>query len=235
MGSTRLPGKVMMEVLGRPLLAHMIGRLGRCRSLDGIVIAATNNPEDDRIADLTGGQGVFRGSEEDVLGRVLLAAQNYDVDVIVELTADCPLIDPYIVDATVRQFHELEPDFCWTVGYPVGMDVRVFPTEKLAEIDRLTDDPMDREHVSLHFWEHPTEFWIEAIAADPIHQDPIALAVDTPEDFTLIRQIFERLHPRFPAFGLSEILLLLNAHPELREINRGVSRKPVRQPILKGT
>lgn len=232
MGSTRLPGKVVLEAAGRPLLAHMIHRVSRCRSLDGIVVAATSGQADDRIAGLVERMGVkcFRGSEEDVLGRVLQAAESYDTDVIVELTADCPLIDPDIIDQTVGLFRETEPDFCWTCGYPIGLDVRVFPTERLAEVDRLTDDPADREHVSLYFWEHPDDYRIVELVADPIHQDTIDLVVDTPEDLTLVREVFERLRPRFPAFGLSEILLLLHAHPELREINRGVVRKPVRQP-----
>lgn len=231
MGSSRLPGKVMMEVLGQPLLAHMIRRVRRCRLVDGIVIATTTSPADERIAELAISRhvGYYRGSQDDVLKRVLVAAHRFQADVIVELTADCPLIDPSIIDETVGLFREQQPDFCWTCGYPVGFDVRVFPTEKLAEVDRLTDDPADREHVSLYFWEHPDEYRIVELVADRIHQDTIDLALDTSEDLAFIREIFEYLHPRFPSFGLSEILLLLNAHPELREINRGVSRKPVRQ------
>lgn len=232
MGSSRLPGKVMMEVLGQPLLAHMIRRVRRSRLVDGIVIATTTSPADERIAELAISRhvGYYRGSQDDVLERVLVAARRFQADVIVELTADCPLIDPHIIDETIGLFREHQPDFCWTCGYPIGLDVRVFPTRKLAEIDQLTDDPADREHVSLYFWEHPDEYRIAELVADRIHQDTIDLTLDTSEDLILIRELFERLHPRFPAFGLSEILLLLNAHPELREINRGVSRKPVRQP-----
>lgn len=238
MGSTRLPGKVLAQTAGRPLLAHMIERLDRCEHLDGIVVATTTSPADDPIVELVGGSehhehvGWYRGSEHDVLDRVLQAARQRNVDVIVEVTADCPLIDPRIVDETIVRFHKRKPDFCWTIGYPTGMEVRVFRTDTLAEIDKLTDDPADREHVSLYFWEHPEQFAIETVSADPIHRDDTALVVDTPDDLALVREIFASLYPRFPTFGLSEILLLLHAQPWLRDINRRVSRKPVRQTAI---
>lgn len=230
MASTRLPGKVLAIVAGRSLLAHMIERLKRCEQLDGIVVATTGSSADDPIAWTAQDMGVgwYRGSEDDVLERVLEAARANGVDVIVELTADCPLIDPAIVDRTVSRYHAVRPDFCWNVGYPDGMNVRVFSTDQLAKVDELTDDPVDREHVSLHFWEHPDDYTIETVNAPAIHQDSIALTVDEPADLVLVGLLIERLHSQFPQFGLSEILLALNYWPHMRDINRRVARKPVR-------
>jgi spore coat polysaccharide biosynthesis protein SpsF len=228
MGSTRLPGKVMMDLGGEPMLSRMIDRVRRCRNLDDVLVATTTSPGDDPIVDMAVAKGVgyCRGSEEDVLGRVLDTADRYGVDVIVELTADCPLIDPRIIDETVAAFHDRQPDFCWNPNHPVGMSTRVFRRGGLSLVGMLTDDPTDREHVSCYFWTHPGEFEIVTVQADPIHQDEIELTVDTQDDLDLIRMIFSELYSRSPHFGLPEILLLLHQHPELREINRHVRRTP---------
>ena len=155
MTSTRLPGKVLLEAVGKPLLELMVERLRRARSLDEIVVATTTEPSSDPIAALADrlGIGCFRGSEDDVLGRVLGAAQAYDAELIVETTGDCPLVDPDVLDLVVERFRVGGVDYCSNTlerTYPRGMDVEVLPTAVLEEVASLTDDPADREHVSIY-------------------------------------------------------------------------------------
>src|SRR5262249_21995952 len=150
-------------ILGRPLLAHMIERLQRSERVDQIVVATTEDPSSEPIAALARdvGVGCFRGSEDDVLGRVLGAAQAADAELIVETTADCPLIDPQVIARVVDAFLEGGADYCSNLHprtYPHGFEVQVFPTAVLAEVDRLTQDPADREHVSLYIYEVPGRY-----------------------------------------------------------------------------
>jgi len=140
MTSSRLPGKVLRTVLSRPLLSFMIERLRRVWQLDQIVVATTMNESDDPIADLASGLGVgcFRGSEDDVLARVLGAARKFGADLIVETTGDCPLIDPAVVDQVIATYRANKVDYCANVlqpTYPRGMDVQVFATDLLAEVE----------------------------------------------------------------------------------------------------
>lgn len=239
MASTRLPGKVIAEAAGKPLLTHMIERLKRCETLDGIVVAI---PTRDYYYELRNvvhdaGAWTFCGPEEDVLTRVLLAARGYQADLIVELTGDCPLIDPEVVDTVVarsraydfiantREVRDaLYPELA---ALPRGMDVRVFPTEVLARVSKMTLDPTDREHVSLYIWEHPETFSCRYVAPPAELVDDVRLTVDTPKDLALTRAIFEAFAPRND-FDLQDVLRLLADRPELREINRHVEQKTVR-------
>jgi spore coat polysaccharide biosynthesis protein SpsF len=231
MTSSRLPGKVLLEAAGKPLLEHMVERLRRARTLDAIVIATTDEAASDPIVALAErlGVGCFRGSEDDVLGRVLGAAQAHQADVIVETTGDCPLIDPAVLDLVVGRFHAGGVDYCSNTlerTYPRGLDVQAFPTAVLAEVAGLTDEPADREHVSLYIYEHPERYRLRSVVSGRPELGDLRLTVDTPEDYALIRAIFEALHPR--DFGLQDVLDLLERSPELRELNRHVQQKPVR-------
>jgi spore coat polysaccharide biosynthesis protein SpsF len=233
MTSTRLPGKVLMPAVGRPLLALMIERLQRAERIDGIVIATTEDASSDPIEGLAHdlGVGCFRGSEEDVLSRVLGAARAADADVIVETTGDCPLIDPAVVDRVIEGYQAGGVDYCSNIlerTYPRGLDVQVFPTAVLAEVDRLTQDPADREHVSLYIYEHPERYRLRSVVSDHPESADLRLTVDLPEDYELIRTIFEELYPADPAFGLDAILELLSARPELADLNRHVEQKKSR-------
>jgi spore coat polysaccharide biosynthesis protein SpsF len=233
MTSSRLPGKVLMEAAGKPLLEHMIERLRRAQRLDAIVVATTDQPASDPIVELAErlGAGWYRGSEEDVLARVLGAARAHDADVIVETSGDCPLIDPQLVDLVVERFLEGDVDYCSNRlerTYPVGMDTQAFPTAVLAEVDGLTDDPADREHVSLYIYEHPERYRLATVHSGRPELGEVRLTVDTPEDFALVRAIFEELYPRDPEFGLDAILALLADRPDLRALNAAITQKPVR-------
>jgi spore coat polysaccharide biosynthesis protein SpsF len=174
----------------------------------------------------------FRGSEDDVLARVLGAARAYEADLIVETTGDCPLIEPALVDKVVADYRIGGADFVTNVmpyTTPRGTDVRVFSTAALARVDELTDDPADREHVSLYFMERPDEYQLRnVVTALPAHAADLRLTVDTPDDLELIRRIFEELYPVNAEFTLSDVLDLLGRRPELIDINRHVEQKKVR-------
>jgi spore coat polysaccharide biosynthesis protein SpsF len=234
MRSTRLPGKVLKRILGRPMLAFMIERLQRVRQADEIVVATTEDAADDPIVDLARrlGVGWFRGSEDDVLDRVLKAAQSVQADLIVETTGDCPLIDPGIIDQIIATFKSNAVDYCSNAllqTYPLGIGVEVFPVSILAQVAELTRDPTDREHVTLYIYEHPERFRLLNIASGlPPETADMRLTVDTPEDYQLIARIFEALYPVNPSFSLADILDLVGSQPELKNINRHIQQKAVR-------
>lgn len=233
MKSSRLPGKVLLPVCGKPLLELMIERLRQVPELDGIVIATTADPSCQPIEDLAKrlGVGCFRGSEDDVLDRVLRSAQSAQADLIVELTGDCPLIDPDLVSEVIREFRSRDVDYCANVlqrTHPRGMDVQVFPTKVLARVAELTNEPSDREHVSIYIYTHPERFRLHNVTSSLSPEDAdLRLTVDTPDDFKLVSEIFQRLYPANPRFGLSDILRLMREHPELRAINSHVKQKSV--------
>ena len=192
LASTRLPGKVLKPILGEPMLGRMIERILRARTIDSVVVATSTSPADDAVAEAAtrAGADTFRGSEEDVLARVVGAAQSHNADVIVETTGDCPLHDPAIVDKVVADYLLGGADFVGNINpytTPRGTDVRVFSTAALAEIERSSDDPADREHVSLHFWEHPDRYRLRNVETDfPGHAKEYRLTVDTQQDFDLV-------------------------------------------------
>ncbi|HOI72913.1 MAG TPA: glycosyltransferase family protein [Syntrophales bacterium] len=234
MKSTRLPGKVLRPIMGRPMLDLLVERLQQARNLDQIVVATTDSDADEPIEALAQqlGIGCHRGSEEDVLDRVLTAARRFEADVIVEVTADCPLIEASKVDDMLRSYQYMDVDFMGNRldgTYPVGLGMRIFSRDVLERIDSLTRDPVDREHVTLYVWEHPDIFSIYHFQnnLDRRYWD-IRLTVDTKEDFAFIETVFEELYPLNPRFGLYDIIDLLERRPELMDINRHVRQKPVR-------
>lgn len=234
MKSTRLPGKVLKPILDKPMLEHLIERIKQATYVDQIVVATTKNNADDAIEALTKRLqvGCFRGSEEDVLDRVLSASQRFSADIIVEITGDCPLIEAEKIDQMLRAFQYMNYDFIANRidgSYPPGLGLRIFWRKTLEKVDRLTKDPIDREHVTLYVWEHPELFSIYHFQnnLDPKYWN-IRLTVDNKEDFDFIQAIFEELYPGNPKFGLYEIIDLLARRPELMEINRHVQDKPIR-------
>ena len=234
MTSTRLPGKIMLPVLGKPMLELLIERLKRATMLDQIVVATTNNLTDDVVEKLTNnlGIGCFRGSEDDVLSRVLGASHVFNADSIVEITGDCPLIDPFVVDRVIRKYNEKKFDYVsnnMKRTYPRGLDTQVFSTKVLEEVASRTQDPIDHEHVSLYIYEHPEIFSLFNVVSDlPKKYWDIRLTVDTGEDFQLIKAIYELLYPKNPAFTLGDIIDLLEKRKDLLELNMNIQQKAVR-------
>lgn len=233
-GSTRLPGKHTLPLAGRPALARLLERLARSRYLRGIVFATTTGPEDDVLERVANEMGVrtFRGSAADVLDRTVRAARSVGADVIVDITGDCPLVDHRIVDRVIEAFLEQGPDYAANIippTYPNGMDVQVYATRVLEEVDRLTRDPADREHVTLYIYEHPQRYRLLNLTAPPTQQWPeLRLTLDTREDYALISAVYDALFPAAPDFALDDMLALLRRRPQLLELNRDIMQKPVR-------
>ena len=231
MTSSRLPGKVLMEVADKSFLAHMIERLRRVPSLNGIVIATTKNDADDPIAELAADLdvGCFRGREKDVLHRVLSAARAHRADIIVETTGDCPLIDPNLVELCVQAYLRANVDYVSNVlerTYPVGMDTQVFSTDILADVAKRTDHPDDREHVSLYIYRHPEIYSLKNIPGPSELSWPnLRLTLDTPADFDNLRFIFETLYPTNPCFDLADVLELVRCNTHLASLNLDIRDK----------
>ncbi|MFA5059076.1 MAG: glycosyltransferase family protein [Candidatus Omnitrophota bacterium] len=234
MTSSRLPGKVLKLLGDKPALELLVERLKYSKYLNGIIIAATINKTDDPIELLAKKIGVkcYRGSEDDVLLRVVEAAEKNNVDIIVEVTGDCPLIDHRIVDKTIEVYLQGEYDYvsnCVQQSYPLGMDVQVFPARKLREIEQKTSDPKDREHVSLYFYEKPGRFNIKNIESGLKESEKnIRLTLDTADDWRLLNEVVRRLYSKDPNFSLEDILELFSKSPELAQINNHVQQKSIR-------
>jgi spore coat polysaccharide biosynthesis protein SpsF len=231
MTSSRLPGKVMADVGGRPLLELMIGRLQRAQLIDAICVATTINDADDDIEALATrlGVGCHRGSEDDVLARVLDAALASEADLIVETTGDCPMIDPSIVDACILAFLAEPVDYCANNlerSFPRGLDTQVFPTGVLADVAKRTSDPADREHVSLYIYEHPELYRLRTVrATGRLRRPDLRWTVDTADDLALVRAVVVALGPDFTS---AEAIRFLDANPEIVALNAHVEQKPVR-------
>jgi spore coat polysaccharide biosynthesis protein SpsF len=235
MESSRLPGKTLAPILGRPMLEMLIERLRRARRVDQVVVATTDRPADQAIEDLARrlDVGCFRGSSDDVLDRVLKAAQAHGADLIVEMTGDCPLLDPTVVDEAIAIFLAGSFDYVSNVverTYPRGLDTQVYPVKVLAQVDKLTQEPADRENVSLYIYEHPQRFRLGHLyASSKVRRPDLRLTVDTQPDLDLVRQIYEALYARNSAFSLYDVIQLLEQQLALVEINRQIRQKAVRE------
>jgi len=235
MGSSRLPGKVLADIGGHAALDLMIQRIRLSDQIDDIVVATSTAPQDDAIAAWARDAGVHvhRGSEDDVLQRVSDAHAAMRSDVIVELTGDCPLIDPGIIDLAVETFLANRCDVVSSAHsgtYPSGTDVQVFRASDLAEIAATVTDPAVREHVSLHFYESPERYAVIYLVAPRGSRMPgTRLDLDYPEDLVFIRAILAELEPRFGLdFGTADIAELLVREPRLAEINAHCVNKAAR-------
>jgi spore coat polysaccharide biosynthesis protein SpsF len=219
MSSTRMPGKVMAPVLGEPMIWRQIERIRRARSVSRLVVATTTETSDDALAGFLLGRGcsVHRGELEDVLGRYAGAMGASPPEYVVRLKADCPLIDPQVIDAAVAL--ALESGAAWTGNcevrtYPAGMDVEVVTGQALSAAAREAADPHDRACVTSFIRRHPLRF---PQAQLTLGRDLSGQrwSLDRPEDFAFVRAVYCRLYPENPDFGLQEIAELLDARPDL--------------------
>lgn len=234
MGSTRLPGKVLMPIAGRPMLSYQVERLRRISRAQRIVVATTLNAADDAIVDFCAAEAIdcTRGSEADVLSRYAQAARRYDASVVVRITADCPLIDPPLVDLAIATFFEdgqpydyvsnmLEP------SWPYGMAVEVVAATALMEADMEASDPAEREHVTPFIYWRPSRYRLKSLTRSP-DLSGLRWTVDTPEDFELASRVLAALYPMRPRFEMADVLSLLEAYPDWVNINAHVHQKRVR-------
>lgn len=233
MTSSRLQGKVLMEACGKPLLELLVERLSRVKRIDAMVLATTTNKEDNPIVELAERLGVFsfRGSEYDVLNRVLGAARSVEGDIVVEITGDCPLLDPEITSQIIDFYLLNECDYASNldpVSYPIGMDTQVFSTALLALADREGKSREDREHVSWFIRRQPERFRKLHLPAPPeLHWPDLGLTLDEDPDYVLIRKLYEHFYPRNLYFSCSDIIRYLRSNPELLQINAAIKRKEV--------
>ena len=252
MSSSRLPGKVLQDIAGQPMLVHMVERALRARSVAQVVVATTTDPSDDAIQQLCTERGYacYRGSLPDVRDRYTQAAREFDAQIIVRLTADCPLLDPAVLDLTVEAL--ADGDFAanrlpppWTRSLPIGLDVEVVTRAALERAWKETTERYQREHVLPYLYEGvefdpqprpidgdgyytlqgttPRGFKIAQLHHAPGYGD-LRWTVDTPADLALVRQVFANLDDPLD-FTWRDVLAVFERHPELAEINAQVVHK----------
>jgi spore coat polysaccharide biosynthesis protein SpsF len=228
MGSSRLPGKVLCDLHGKTMLARVVSRVRRAHAIDEVLVATTDCSADDVVAQECRrcSVPVFRGNEDDVLDRYLRAAQWTNADVIVRITSDCPLIDPEIVDKTVRAFLAERGDYASNVmvrTYPRGLDTEVMTVPALQRAWSDADQMYQRAHVTPYIFEHPEIFKLLSVTGDADYSQH-RWTVDTPEDLEFVRTIYTRLENRLE-FLWRDVLALLASEPELMQLNRLVQQK----------
>ena len=230
MGSARLPGKILADLAGEPMLARVVARVGRAAGLAEVIVATTDEPADDAVATLAALRGwrCVRGSRDDVLSRYIKAAETTIADAFVRITADCPLADPAVIDAHLAAFaappavdyasNTLPPR-----SFPRGLDVEVIGSEALHAAGRDDDAPASREHVTPFIYRHPERFRLRPVR----HADDLSayrVTVDTSEDLALVREIYRHFGGR-DDFSWLDAVAVLRARPEWVELNRHVAQR----------
>ena len=232
MGSTRLPGKVLMDLAGKPALLRCVRRTRRATMIDTVAVATSIKAADDAISELCKQQDIpcFRGSEEDVLDRYYHAATEFGAGIIVRITGDCPLIEPIIVDQTIADFiaHSPEVDYACNFlparTYPRGLDTEVVRFETLKRVWREDNNPARREHVTPYIRENPNLFRITSIGSSTDYSNQ-RWTLDTGEDLEFVRCIYNYFgHDRFT---WKEVLSTLSDHPQWLKINQHVQQREI--------
>jgi spore coat polysaccharide biosynthesis protein SpsF len=231
MGSTRLPGKVLLDVGGESMLARVVRRVRRAASLDDLVVATTAAPADAAVVDECRRLGVasFLGDEHDVLDRFYRAAQAHSAGAVVRITADCPLIDPGLIDRVVDDFRVWAPDYASNVlerTYPRGLDAEVISFPALERAWHEASEPYQRAHVTPYFYVHPDLFRLLSVTASPADYSAHRWTVDTADDLSFVREVVRRLAE---PFSWTDVLDLLAREPALADINRAVRQKALHE------
>jgi spore coat polysaccharide biosynthesis protein SpsF len=229
MTSTRLPGKVLMDLAGKPMLERQLERLARCERADEIVLATTSNATDDPLAELAARLGLrcHRGSEHDVLDRYAGAARAAEANVVVRVTADCPLIDAAETDAVIEA---LAPGIDYAANVlerdlPRGLDVEALWRDTLERVDRMATSARAREHVTYFIHsERPQLFALRAVRR-PFAAADLRWTVDTPEDLEVVRRLYDELGLAERPLPLADVIAHVRAHPELAVLNADIAQK----------
>lgn len=231
MGSNRLPCKVLREIDGKPMLWHVANRLQFSRAISSIIVATTEEKEDDPIENFCRKEGIkfYRGSEKDVLDRYYKSAQHIRADIVVRITADCPLIDPVIVDKTVRAFIEREQKYDGASNivrrtYPRGLDAEVIAFHALEKCHKYALEACHREHVTLYIYDNPGIFRIFSVEGKKDLSN-FRWTVDEIEDFNFVVEIYKRLNTEKKIFLMEDILRCLQREPHLLDINKEIKQK----------
>ena len=218
MTSTRFPGKVLADLLGEPMVIRQLERISRSAVIDRIVLATSSDPTDDVLAEVATQHGidVVRGDLNDVLKRFTQVMDIYNPDVVVRLTADCPLASPQVIDKVMEHFQSSHADYVsntMSPTYPDGLDVEVVKAEVLRKVAELSNDAAEREHVTLGVYRRPELIKIENVENETDLSN-LRWTVDTEEDFEFIQKIYEDLYPKNPNFDMDSVLDYLLRNPE---------------------
>lgn len=226
MGSTRLPGKVLKDVNGKPLLMYQVERVRASKLLDKVIVATSTLSKDDLISDFCKRNNIdcFRGSENDVLSRYYECAKEFQADIVVRLTADCPLSDPIVIDDVISLFQKEKADYAAntappkTTRFPDGSDVEVFSMQVLERAFIECKDIHDREHVTFYFWRYGNNFKTVQLTQN-VDWSGYRFTVDYPEDFEVVEYVFQELEKRGSFGHLPEIIDIIDAAPEIKAKN----------------
>ena len=233
MGSSRLPGKVLMPILGRPMLELQIERIKQSSYIDRVIIATTDSSRDDEIAELATKIGClcFRGSEHDVFGRIVNSLKKFDVGYHVEFQGDNPLPDISIIDRIIKFYIKNRHKYdyvtnCLKTTYPPGCEVSIYESKTLIDAEKWIENHTLREHVGIHIYMKPNHYRVKNLEAPRHLKRPnLHLEVDTIEDFTLVNHIYESLYPLNPKFSTSDIIDFIDKNPSLININKNIERR----------
>lgn len=228
MGSTRLPGKVLREIMGKPMLLYLINQVNGSTFINDLIIATTTKKEDDAIESFAGIYSfkVYRGSENDIVDRFYNAGKICNADIVVRIWGDCPLIDPKLIDKSLEKFIDTNYDYANNFNpptYPAGMNFEVYSFTSLKKIWEKTNDPFYREYPFEYIYAHENSFKTFYDKND-VNLSHINLTVDYIQDFELITKIFEELYKKDLFFQLKDILEFLNKYPEFGEQNKDLKR-----------
>lgn len=234
MGSTRLPGKVLKPIMGRPMLWYLVQRLRRTIGVDKVVIATSEETANDVIIDFCKQFAIdcFSGSEDDVLDRFYKVAREYNADIVLRITGDCPLLDPRLIGDMLKEFLSTHKYDYYSVAcgagastdefnghrYPDGLDAEIFKFSILKIAWEEAKEQLEREHVTPFIWRRPERFRLGTKKSTKDYSS-MRWTVDNQEDFEIVEEIYKELYPKKPDFGLEDVLEFFYAHPELQSKN----------------
>lgn len=234
MGSERLPGKVMKDIMGKPMITYTLDRVKKSKYIDEVILATSEKETEQPMVDyLKANQYiVFRGEENHVLKRYYDAASYYKADTVIRITGDCPLIDATIIDQVITYFNMNTYDYV-RLNVPEtfirGFDVEIFSMKALERVyqiaNQIEGDSPYKEHVTLYMYQHPEEFQIGIVKGSEYYQKPYRLCVDTKEDYELVKTVYEHFKDRY--ISAKEVIAYLDSHLELAQMNQAIHQKTV--------
>jgi len=228
LSSTRLPGKVLMDLHGEPMILRQIERIRQSTRIDALVVATSVDPRDDELANVLQHAGITfrRGPLDDVVERFRLVAEEWEPDAIVRLTADCPLTDPEVIDAVIDDHLAKRADYSSNTLHPTfpdGLDVECFDARAFLRLCELPLSEMEREHVTMGMYSRPDEFTLNSYEQKP-DLSHLRWTVDVPDDLTFARLVYSLLYDQKPAFRQRDVLELVTNNPVLSRTDSEVAR-----------
>lgn len=232
MGSSRLPGKILRDIAGKPMLRRVCDRAAAARGHQGIVVLTSVSPQDDEVAAFCRASGIsfFRGHENDVLDRYYHAAVDLKCDAVIRITADCPLLDPAVLDRLIDHFRQVSPDYASNIltrTFPRGLDAEIMTFATLERAWREASEAYQRTHVTPYIYQHPEAFRLSGITAERDASSQ-RWTVDTAEDLEFIRAVYERFRPK-DLFQWEEVYEAVERDPALSAINRNIRQKDLHE------